>query len=304
MRKTLGAALVGSALVLVAGQARAQGLEPRAYSNTPVGLNFLIGAYGYSSGDVATDATVPVEDFEIKAHTVAAAYVRTLDVLGLSGKFDVIVPHAWVSARAKVSGQDRERDVSGPGDPRFRLSVNLYGAPALSLSEFADYRQDTIIGVSLQVSAPLGQYDADKLVNIGTNRWSFKPELGISKAFGPAVLELSSGVTFFTDNTDFFGGHTREQDPIYSVQGHLIYNFPFGIWAALDATYYAGGRSTVDGEKNDDRQENGRVGLTVTLPVDRHNSVKLHASHGVFARIGSSFTTFGVAWQVRWGGGL
>jgi hypothetical protein len=302
-KRALGAALILSAGVLAPSPVRGQSLEPRAYANAPVGLNFLIGAYGYSFGGVTVDSAIPVEDFEITSHVAALGYVRALNILGRSGSLGVVVPYAWVSAQATVVGQERDRDVSGPGDPIFRFVVNLYGAPALSLSEFANYRQDTIIGVSLQASAPLGQYDDDKLVNVGTNRWSIKPELGISKALGPATLELASGVTFFTDNDDFLGGHTREQEPLYSVQGHLIYNFPRGIWAALNATYYMGGRTTVDGEENDDRQSAARVGLTLALPVDRYNSVKLTASTGTFARVGSSFTTFGVAWQVRWGAG-
>jgi len=154
------------------------------------------------------------------------------------------------------------------------------------------------------VSVPLGQYDSDKLVNIGTNRWSAKPELGISKAWGPLTLELAAGVTFYTDNDDFLGGRTREQDPLYSVQGHVIYGFQSGIRVALDGTYYTGGRTTVDGVRGNDRQENSRVGATVALPVDRHNSVKLYASTGASARTGTNFNIVGIAWQYRWGGGM
>ena len=198
--------------------AYAQDLEPRAYVNTPVGLNFLIAGYGYMAGGVATDPALPLENADIKVQSALLAYARALDVWGMSGKVDVVVPYAWLSGSADVMGQPREREVSGFADPRLRFSVNLYGAPALSLQEFANYRQDLIIGASLQVSAPLGQYDADKLVNIGTNRWSFKPELGIGKALGPLRLEHSTGVTLYTDNHDFFGGKTRAQAPIYSVQ--------------------------------------------------------------------------------------
>jgi hypothetical protein len=182
--------------------------------------------------------------------------------------------------------------------------VNFYGAPALSLQEFAGYRQDLIVGASLQVSAPLGQYDADKLVNIGTNRWAVKPELGVSKAWGSWTLELATGVTFYSDNDDFLSGKTREQDPIYSVQGHLIYSFRSGVWGALNATYYTGGRATVDGVQGDNLQQNSRLGATVALPLDRHNSIKLYASTGVSTRTGSDFDAIGIAWQYRWGGGL
>ena len=158
----------------------------------------------------------------------------------------------WLSGSADYQGQSLTRDVNGPVDPRFRLSVNVYGAPALSAEQFASYRQDLIVGVSLQVSAPLGEYDSSRVVNIGTNRWSFKPELGMSKAWGALTLELIPGITFFTTNHDFFGGKTLEQDPIYSLQGHLIYEFSPAFWAALNTTYYTGGRTTVNGENERD----------------------------------------------------
>jgi hypothetical protein len=300
----IGAVLAVTAFALMAWEARGQDLEPRTYSNIPVGLNFLIAGYGYSVGGVVTDPSFPLEDGDVQIHSTVLAYARAVDVWGTSGKFDVVLPFAWVSGTATFRGQPREREVSGLADPRFRFSVNLYGAPALSLQEFADYKQDLIIGASLQVSAPLGQYDSSKLLNIGTNRWSIKPEIGLSKALGPLTLELDAGVTFYTNNDDFLNGMTLEQDPIYAVQGHLIYNFGAGVWGALDATYYTGGRTTVDGVKGDNLQENTRLGLTVALPVNRYNSIKLYASTGVFARTGSNFNTGGIVWQFRWGGGL
>ena len=115
---------------------------------------------------------------------------------GKSAKFDVILPYSSFSANGLVSGQPREREMSGSGDPRFRFSINLFGAPALSVKEFANYQQDLIIGASLQVSAPLGQYDNSKLLNLGNNRWSFRPELGISKAWGPWTAEFAPSVHF------------------------------------------------------------------------------------------------------------
>jgi hypothetical protein len=160
------------------------------------------------------------------------------------------------------------------------------------------------VGASLQVSVPAGQYDAAKLVNIGTNRWYFKPELGASKAFGPWIVELKGSVTFFTTNDDFFNGNRRSQDPLYSFQGHAIYEFKRGIWASLDATYFTGGRTTISGTLNDDRQENWRLGGTLAFPLDARNSVKLYASTGVSARTGNSFDLVGIVWQYRWGAGL
>lgn len=298
------AALSLGVLAFAAWDASAQDLEPRAYSNTPTGMNFLLAGYAYSTGTAGPDAAVPLTDTHVNIHTAFHAYARSLDVWGTSGKVDVILPYSWASGSGVLAGHIMNRDVDGFGDARFRLSVNLYGAPALTLKEFESYEQDTIIGVSVQVVAPTGQYDSEKLLNIGSNRWSFKPEFGISKAWGPLILELTPAVTFYTNNDDFLKGHTLEQAPIYSVQGHLIYTIWRGIWASLDATYYTGGRTTLNGVEADNRQENVRVGASFALPVDRYNSIKLFASGGVYSRTGNSFTTGGIAWQVRWGAGL
>lgn len=282
----------------------AQDLEPRAYVNTPVGLNFVIAGYAYQTGDVLTDPSLPLEDAQLQSHSAVVAYARSFGLFGKSAKADVILPYSWVSGSARLQGRLYERDVDGFGDPRFRLSVNLYGAPALSLKEFASYQQDLIVGVSLLVWPPLGQYDGDKLLNIGTNRWAFRPEIGISKALGPLTLELAPSISLFTDNDDFFGGHVRRQDLIYAVQGHAIYRFNEALWGAFDATYYGGGTTTVDGVENDNRQSNVRVGGTLALSLNRNNSIKLYVSTAAVTRIGGDFTTTGLAWQYRWGGGL
>lgn len=307
LRFTMGRSRTTAALLvsaLAASMAGAQEIEPRAFSNIPIGVNFLIAGYGYAEGGLVTDPSLPLENAKLQTHTTLLAYAHALDIGGQSGKVDVILPYGWVSGTAEYLGEHRERDVSGFGDLRLRFSLNLYGAPALPLKEFASYHQDMIIGVSVQASVPSGQYDPKKLVNIGANRWFIKPELGLSKTWGPWTLELATAATFFSDNNDFLDGKTREQDPIYSVEGGFIYGFHNGIWVALNGTYFTGGRTTVDGITDNDLQSNSRAGVTIALPVDRRNSVKLYASTGISTRIGSDFDTIGAAWQYRWGGGL
>ena len=223
---------------------------------------------------------------------------------GQSGKVDVVLPYAWIDGNAVYAGEFVERQVAGFGDPRFRISVNLRGAPALPLQQFGTYRQDTIVGFSLQVSTPLGQYDETKVVNVGTNRWWIKPELGLSKSIGSWTLELAGAATIFGDNDDFLGGLTRKQDPVYSVQGGVIYGLQRGSWLALHGTYYMGGRTTVGGIERDDLQRNSLVGFTAAFPIDRNNSVKVYAATGLSTRIGTDVDTISVAWQHRWGGGL
>ena len=290
--------------VIVVSGAHAQDLEPRAYSNAPVGMNFLLAGYAYSKGGVVADPAVPLEDANIEVHKLITAYVHTFGLWCLSSKFNFVVPYACASGSAKFAGEPKERNVCGFGDPRFQLTVNFYGAPALSMKEFAGYKQDTIAGISLQVTPPAGQYDSTKLVNIGTNRWSFEPEIGVSKAVGPLTMEIATGVTFYSDNTNYLEGQTLEIDPIYSIQGHIIYNFKSGIWCALDVTYYWGGQTAVNGIEADTLLENTRLGATLSLPINRHNSVKLYTTSGVSTRTGSNFDTLGISWQYRWGGGL
>ncbi len=290
-------------VLMVAVRICAQALEPRLYSNAPVGLNFLLGGYVFSTGSAITDPSVAVENGEIEIHSPFAAYARSFGLWGTSAKFDVIVPYSFLSGTATVAGNPVSRKVDGFSDPSFRVSMNFIGAPALSLPEFKDYRQNFVMGGSLQVFAPFGQYDSSRVVNIGTHRWTIKPELGLSKTFGPVILELAGAVAFYTDNGDF-QGQTRTQDPIYSVQGHLVYAFKNKIWFSLDSTYYAGGQSTVGGIKNPDAQSNSRLGAPLALPVNKNHSVKLYVSSGVSTRTGNDFDAYGLAWQYRWGGGL
>jgi len=297
----VGVALVALAL-LTAATVQAQELEPRAYTNTPVGMNFLVLGYAYTKGDVALDTSAPIEDGNITIHNAFLAYVRSLDVWGRTGKLQVALPYAWLSGSAKLDGRTLSTDISGLGDPQVKFSLLLYGGPALSLEEFESYSPDLVVGASFSVTAPLGQYDSNRLVNIGTNRWSFKPEIGIAKTWGPVTLELAPSATFYTDNDDFLG-RRLQREPLYAVQGHVVYHTRFGLWAAIDATYYGGGRKTVGGVEGEALQD-VRIGGTLAIPIDRHNSVKLSASTGAYARAGGNFTTAAIAWQFRWGGGL
>jgi hypothetical protein len=297
-----------SAFFLFALPATAQELEPRAYANLPVGLNFAVAAYAYSKGGLATDPALPVEDAELEIHTGIFAYARSMAFGDRSGKFELIVPASDLSGDGLVAGERRERDTRGFGDPRFRMSFNFRGAPALGLREFAAQpaaeRDKLVVGASLQVTPPLGDYDSDKAINLGTNRWAMKPDIGFSKKFHAVTVDMSAGVTFFGDNDDFVSGQTLEQDPIYSIQTNLSYDFGRGIWTALGATYYAGGRTTIEGQRKDTEIGNSRVGITQSLPINRYFSMKFNASRGISTRTGTSFDTVGLGLQYRWGDGL
>jgi hypothetical protein len=302
-RLRLPLALVAGLALVTATRAEAQELEPRAYSNSPIGFNFLVAGYAYSQGGLSIDPALLVQDAKLKIHSGVFAYARVVDLWGMSGKLDVVVPYLELSGSATVEGQAATRHVSGFGDPRFRLSINLHGAPALSMKELRGYKKDLVVGASVQVSAPCGQYDPARAINLGTNRWSIRTDLGFSKALGPLTVDVTASATFYTDNDNFFGGQTLEQTPIFAGQANVSYDFGNDIWAAVGTTYYFGGRTTLNGDVSNVELGNARAGALLALPVSHHNSIKLSYSRGLYTRAGSDFSTAGVAWQVRWGAG-
>ncbi len=197
-------------------------------------------------------------------------------------------------------GEPAAVDRFGLGDPRLRFAINLYGAPAMVPKAFAGYRQRMLVGVSVTVAAPLGQYDSAKLINLGTNRWSFKPELGFSRSRGKWVFEGMAGVWLFTDNTDFLGGRTREQDPVVALQAHVTYRFTPGRWLAADANYFTGGRTTIGGTENLDLQRNSRIGATFSSALTRRQAIRVSVSRGAYTTVGADFTAIGVSYNFAW----
>jgi hypothetical protein len=305
LRRVLRLALAAATLAIFPFcVAHAQTMEPLSYTNAPIGLNFLIAGYSHQSGSVLVDPSLPISNVKATVDGEFLAYSRVISCWGQSGNLAVVVPYASLSASGDVFEQSKSVDRTGFGDATLRFSVNLFGAPALSVKQFSAYHQDTIVGVTLTVTAPTGQYIASKLVNIGTHRWSFMPALGASKAVGRWNFETSAGVTFFTDNDEFYGDNVRHQDPLFSVQGHAIYNFNRKMWAALDGTYYTGGRTSLNGNLNDNLLRDSRWGGTFTYSLTLHNSIKLYFSSGLVDRSGTDFRVYGIAWQHRWGAGL
>lgn len=185
---------------------------------------------------------------------------------------------------------------------RFRITTLLIGGDAGTLQEIMETPKKTIVGFGLTTIAPSGQFFSDKLINLGTNRWSFKPELGISQPLGRRwQLDFYSGVWLFTKNTSFYPGNAvRSQNPLGAFQAHISYNITPLLWIAFDATYYLGGKSSVDSTFNDDRRDNSRVGITLVVPTGKLSSLKLATSVGAVVRNGQDFTTLSLGWQKSW----
>jgi hypothetical protein len=287
-------------LVLGIPAVSAQELTPAAYTPAPYGINVVNTALTVNSGDLTFVPTVPIEEASAQIGIMTAGYIRTFDLAGRSANVNVTVPYLVGDLEGLYLGEPATAERAGLGDMGVRLAVNLLGAPAMSPKEFKQYRPKTLIGASLVVKGPTGQYDPSKLINIGTNRWAFKPEVGFVQVIGKWAVDAFIGAWLFTDNDDFFGGSTRAQDPILSTQFHVRRAFSRKVWAAIDANFWYGGETTVDGVTNDDHQENSRVGLTVSWAVTKNQSVRFAGSRGAITRIGGDFDSFGVSYSYSW----
>jgi hypothetical protein len=280
----------------------AQELVPAAYTPAPFGVNIVSLAVARNTGDLSFDPAGPISEANGRISLSSFGYARTFSLAGRSANIGVGMPYITGHLEGLYIGEPATADRSGVGDLRMQGTVNLYGAPAMSPQEFRSYRPRTLIGASLFISAPTGQYDSSKLINIGTNRWAFKPEVGFVRVIGRWAVDAYVGGWFFTDNSDFFGGLRREQDPILSTQAHLRYAFSRSVWGALDGNFWWGGRTTVNGVANDDVQRNSRVGLTVVTRVGRGHTIRVAVSTGAITRIGGDFNSIGASYSYSWMG--
>jgi hypothetical protein len=261
----------------------------------------LVGGYSYSSGAIVTDPAVALKDLQAKFQTGSVSAIRSFAFFKKTSQVLVAIPYAWGEATALVNGQPGAVTRSGLADLRVRWSVLLAGAPAMTVQEMARAKapRKTVIGSSITISAPSGEYFNDKLINIGTNRWGFKPELAVSHPFGKKwLIDFYTAVWLFTNNDSFFPGSSfKTQSPLTAFQAHLSYNISLRAWVAFNATYYVGGGTTVNGTENADDQQNSRLGATLVVPVGKMNSIKFAISRGAIIRAGANFTSASVGWQ-------
>jgi hypothetical protein len=291
-----------AALLVVASAAGAQELDPRTYSNIPIGVNFLAVGYAYNQGNLLLDPALPIEDAEATIHVAFARYLRSFSLFGLPSKVNITLP--WTSGHweGTVDGEFGSRDVTGFGDARIGIATIFSGAPALRKSEFRSFTQRTVFGASLDVIVPSGRYDPSKLVNLGSNRWVFNPEIGFSRTFKKWILEAALAAGIYGDNDDFFGGSTLQQDDFYAIKAYLTRTFRPGFWVSFAAGYGLGGTTTIDGITRNTDQSNVRVGITCAYAIKPNQGLVLNLSSGATFRAGPDFNTIAVAYQYSWGG--
>jgi len=284
-------------IMLTTFHMRAQDLEPRRYAAVPKDMNGLAFIYGFSKGNVVSDPSLPISDFSITAHNLAAGYVHTFGMFGKLSRVTVALPYTAMTGNLKINGRDTSGTRNGFNDARFQWGINLTGSPALSRKEFAGFRQKTIFGLSFVVSVPSGTYHKEKLINTGTNRFGFKPELGISKRFKNVYAELYSGIWFYTKNEKYLKESTLEQEPLFSVQTHICYYFKNQMWLAFNGTWFKGGQTIVNDVPKGNLFNNWRVGGTWSLPLTRFQSLKFQFHAGAFTAHGYNYNLVSVGYQ-------
>jgi hypothetical protein len=291
----------GSALLwLCACPLAAQEMEPRAYSASPVGTNFLVLNFSRLHGAVLPDPSVPITDVEADIDAETIAYVRTFGIAGHSASLGFAAPLVQADVSGNVVDAPSAVRRSGLGDTRLRFALGLIGAPAVSPAEFARRTPETSLGVSLSVVVPSGRYRPQRLVNIGANRWAFRPEIGMSQPLGNWFFETTAGVWLFDRNDEYLGGHRRKQELLALLQLHAGYNFRPGLWLAIDYGLTSGGRTSVDGIDKDDRQRNTRYGVTLSLPLGSGWSMKFAWAKAGITRAGGDYDSVAVSVQHAW----
>lgn len=273
-----------------------QDLEPRVYANVPKNLNVAALGYAYMDGNVLTEPSLPISDFTLQSHNLAATYVRTFGLSNKLARVQVALPFTFMDGSANVNGENITGSRTGFADMKVRFGINLLGSPALDKTEFRKFEQKTILGVSLVTSVPTGKYYDDKRVNIGTNRWGFKPEIGISQRFYRFYAEVYGGVWFYTDNNNFLG-KKLEQKPTYSLQAHASYYFKNSMWIGFNTNWFFGGKTITDGVSDASAIDNWRVGGTFSTPIAKGQSIRFQYHVGAYTNNGLNYYALTAAYQ-------
>jgi hypothetical protein len=287
---------------------RAQNLVPRAYFITPIHSNAVILTYSFNEGGLLFNNVLPVTDGTATIHATIISYYHSFGFFGRSANITASLPYSVGNYQGTFMDSETKLYRSGLLDSSFRFSVNLKGGPAMTAKEMQSWQQSTIVGVSLSVFAPTGQYDGTKLINNGSNRWAFRPELGYSRRFGHWVFDAYGAVWFFTTNPEYwshnaFFADTRSQSqkPIGAFEGHISYDIKPRLWISLDANSWFGGAVSLNGVENPDTyQLSSLLGASASIPVSKHQSLKIGYNNSDYIQYGSNFRNVSVAWQYSW----
>lgn len=288
--------------VLIHTHSFSQDIEPRRWTSMPIGTNVVGFGYSHVFGNIDVDPVLQVKDGSVVVNSVAVQYVRPFRIGTRQARIDVLIPYSFATWEGILNGEDREVTRNGFADPRIRLSLNIIGPKAMTPEEMQAFIKEnpryTTFGASIAVNLPIGQYDGDKLLNIGANSFVFRPQIGMVHNWGTWSYELSTSVYFYTDNTDFFINKTKKQDPLFAMQTHLTKQFKHRIWTTLSFGYGLGGHSIVNRQAKDDERGNFLGGLSAGIPIYKRQSLKIgYGTTLTLKDIGANTNGFSIGWS-------
>jgi hypothetical protein len=304
MKKRLLYACLAIAALYVPHQACGQFTDPHNYDNTPVGTNQIELAYAYARSDVSIDTGLVIAGAKLSLNEGTVQYSHYFRLAKHVMWVDASVPIAGLSG--SVTRTNIRSSINGAGDSSYQVSALLKGAPALSVAEFDNYKPETIVGVSLSITAPTGQYNPNRLLNLGSDRWSFKPEIALSHPFGPEqkwLLDAYANCEFYADNTSYRGHDVLRQQPLPGLEGHVSYSFNDKLWTSFDTRYSLHGPTSINGLDQNDRQQNFTVGSEANLALNSQHALVFEFAKVLVHHNGPAYTGFAVKYDFVWGKG-
>ena len=281
---------------------RSQFTDPHTYENTPVGINQLELSYAYVNSNTSIDTSLIIMGAKFTVNQGTIDYTRYFGFLHRLMWVEAGVPVASLSG--SLGGTNINSSTAGTGDSIYALAMLLKGGPALSVDEFERYKPTTTLGVSFTITAPTGLYHPNNILNIGSDRWSFKPEIALSHPFGREHKWEFDGYAngyFYTDNTSFHGREILRQQPLPGFEGHMSYSFSDRLWASLDTRYSFRGTTFVDGVDQNNAQQNFILGGEMNISFNSRNSLVFEFAKALVHNNGPALVGFSVKYDYTWG---
>jgi hypothetical protein len=282
----------------------AQFTDPHTYDNAPVGTNQLELAYAYARSNSSIDTSIIVTGARLNLNQGSIGYTRYFGLFNHLFWVKASLPIAGLNG--SISGTSIQGSNAGTGDTSYQITALLKGGPALSVAQFENYKPTTTVGMSLTITAPTGLYHSNKVLNLGSDRWSFKPEFAVAHSFGPEQkweVEGYANAYFFTDNTSYHGVEILRQDPLPGVEGHISYSFFNSLWVSLDTRYSLRGITFVDGVNQNNSQQNFSLGSELNISFNARNSVVFVFDKALVHQNGPASSGFAVKYNFSWGKG-
>ncbi|MBT8041382.1 MAG: transporter [Gammaproteobacteria bacterium] len=298
--------LVVLAAVLTASPVVAQDLEPRRWAHQPIGTHSTVLALATREAEIFFNPIIGITDGTADVNTLFLRYGYAFEWFGKTARVDGVLPYMSGTWQGLVDGEPGRRSIRDGGDPLLRVSLNLYGAPALTREAIADYFAEhparTTVGVSLAVSLPLGAYDPEELINVGRNRYLLRPQIGVLHTRGSWSFELTGSVFVFGDNTDYLESLTLSQRPVYALQGHVTRNFNGGFWLGTGVAYATGGVIDIDRTRTRYEVDNLLWNLVGGYRITRRQSVVFSWQQGrTQTDVGTDYDSWALSWVYAWG---